>query len=158
MPRQFTHISRDEFESFLDEFAEWTEVTDKLTNTNERVYQIRLPSEHHDVLVFSTIEGDSSRGHGEDAIRTVIWDWRIDQPVSGRCKTLRIGPTKSNPDGWKGNLIEKVADLMASWRDWLAECPECGAPMVYRGQWDFFGCSRYPDCEGSREGDAVLGD
>lgn len=34
------------------------------------------------------------------------------------------------------------------------ECPECGALMVIRknkttGE-QFFGCSRYPDCEGTR--------
>lgn len=157
MPRQFTHVSRDEFESHLSSFAEWEEVTEELSNTDERVYAISLPSEHHDLLVFSTITGESSRGHGEDAIRTVIWDWRINEPVSGRSKTLRIGPTDSNPEGWKANHRPKVEDLMAHWRIYLVECPECGAPMRYRdGEYgSFFGCSRYPDCEATMEAEAV---
>ena len=70
MPRQYTHVSRSEFESYLSENAAWEEVS--LDSVNERVYKVPLPSEHHDVLIFSTIEGDSSRGHGEDAIRTVV--------------------------------------------------------------------------------------
>lgn len=149
MPRQFTHVSRDEFESFLSSFAQWEEV--ELPGTNERVYSIRLPSEHHDLLIFSTVEGGNSRGHGEDAIRTVVWDWRVEKPVSGRRKTLRIGPTDSNPDGWKGNLEPKIRDLMASWRDYTKECPDCDAPMIFHPDWSFFGCSRYPDCEGTRD-------
>ena len=150
MPRQYTHVGRSEFEGFLSDIAVWEEVS--LEGTNERVYKIPLPSEHHDVLIFSTVEGDSSRGHGEDAIRTVVWDWRIDRPVSGETKTLRIGPTKSNPDGWKGNLQPKIESRMLSWRDYTKDCPDCGSPMVYHGEWDFFGCSRYPDCEGTRDG------
>lgn len=150
MPRQFTHVRRDEFESHLSEFAVWEEVN--LKGVDERVYKIPLPSEHHDVLIFSTVVGDTSRGHGEDAIRTVLWDWEADCPVSGRRKTLRIGPTESNPEGWKANLRPKVEDLMASWRDYLKECPDCGARMQYRDGHDFFGCSRYPECEGTRNG------
>lgn len=152
MPRQYTHITRAEFEAFLAEFAVYEEAA--LDGVNERVYKIPLPSEHHDVLIFSTIEGDDSRGHGEDAIRTVVWDWRIDAPVSGETKTLRIGPTDSNPDGWRGNLKPKIENRMASWRDYTKSCPDCGAPMQYRngsGYSPFFGCSRYPDCEGTRD-------
>lgn len=150
MPRQYTHVGRAEFEAFLSEFATWEEA--ELEGVNERVYRIPLPSEHHDVLIFSTIEGDDSRGHGEDAIRTVVWDHRIDRPVSGETKTLRIGPTNSNPEGWRGNLRPKIESRVRSWRDYLKDCPNCGAPMQYRAQWDFFGCSRYPDCEGTRDG------
>ena len=150
MPRQYTHVSRDEFESFLSDIAVWEEVS--LEGTNERVYKIPLPSEHHDVLIFSTVEGESSRGHGEDAIRTVVWDWRVERPVSGESKTLRIGPTDSNPDGWKGNLLPKIQSRMLSWRDYTKDCPVCEVPMVYHEKWDFFGCSRYPDCDGTRDG------
>lgn len=148
MPRQYTHVGREEFESYLSDHAEWEEV--EMEGVDERVYKIPLPSEHHDVLIFSTLEGDSSRGHGEDAIRTVVWDWRVDRPVSGRKKTLRIGPSESNPDGWKGNHLPKLRSLMASWRDYVVDCPECSAPMVFHADHDFFGCSVYPDCEGTR--------
>lgn len=150
MPRQFTHVSRDEFESFLSSFARWEEVG--IEGTKERVYAINLPSDHHDLFIFSTVEGDSTRGHGEDAIRVVVWDYRVERPVSGRRKTLRIGPTDSNPDGWKGNLKPKVESLMLSWRDYIKDCPNCDAPMVFHPKYDFFGCSRYPDCEGTRDG------
>lgn len=150
MPRQYTHVTRSEFEDFLGSFAEYEEVA--LDGTNERVYRINLPSDDHDVLIFSTIEGDSSRGHGEDAIRCVVWSWELERPISGRRKTLRIGPTESNPEGWKGNLKPKIMDLMVSWRDYTKSCPDCGAPMVYHADYDFFGCSRYPDCEGTRDG------
>lgn len=147
MPRQYTHVSRGQFESFLDSIAEWEEVS--LEDTKERVYKIPLPSDEHDVLIFSTVEGDSSRGHGEDAIRSVVWSWELDRPVSGRKKTLRIGPTESNPDGWQGNLLPKIESLMLNWRDYVIECPACGAGMVHHsGEFgDFFGCSRYPECD-----------
>lgn len=149
MPSQFTHINREAFESWLDSFAEWKEI--ELEGTNERVYQIgELPSDKHDVLIFSTIEGSSTRACGNDAIRCVLWNWDIGAPVSGRRKTLRIAPTDSNPDGWRGNLKPKIESLMLSWRDYDKECPVCGADMRYRDRYDFFGCSRYPECEGSR--------
>jgi len=147
MARQYTHVGRSEFESFLSSFAAWDEVD--LEDTKERVYRINLPSDDHDVLIFSTVVGDSSRGHGEDAIRAVVWDWDLNRPVSGRRKTLRIGPTDSNPDGWKGNLKPKIESLMVSWRDYVVECPACGAGMVkHDGEYgEFFGCSRYPACD-----------
>lgn len=152
MPRQYINVSRSEFESFLDSIAEYEEID--LDGVNERVYKIPLPSENHDVLIMSGIEGEGSRGCGEDAIRTVVWDWRIEEPVSGRKKTLRLASSPSNPEGWKGSLRPKIQDLMLSWRDYLLDCPDCGSPMVMRdgqGYNAFFGCSRYPDCEGTRD-------
>ncbi|KGE20073.1 topoisomerase DNA-binding C4 zinc finger domain-containing protein [Paenibacillus wynnii] len=32
------------------------------------------------------------------------------------------------------------------------KCPKCNAPMVFReGSPDFYGCSRYPECRGTRQ-------
>lgn len=148
MVRKFAHITRSEFESFLSSFvANWNR--SRPEGTKEWVYDLPLPSEKHSIRVFSSIVGDDSRGCGDDAIRVTMWDHEEDTWVGGRKKTLRIGPTDSNPDGWKGNLRPKIEDMYATWRDHLKSCPKCGAPMKFRSKWDFWGCSRYPDCEGT---------
>lgn len=148
MPRHYVNITKDEFEEVLDKTVEYQEID--MAGVNERVYSIDLPSDPHDIRVFSTIVGENSRGCGRDSIKIVIWNDTLEEPVGGRRKTLRIGPTDSNPHGWKANIVPKIADLLANWRNELyGDCPECSGTMCYRnGKYgEFLGCSNYPECK-----------
>jgi restriction system protein len=53
----------------------------------------------------------------------------------------------------RGGIREKMTQARVLARDGVApECPECGKPMRKRKsqKGDFWGCSGYPDCRGSR--------
>ena len=54
----------------------------------------------------------------------------------------------------KGGIRERMTQARISARDEeVPSCPECGKPMRKRKsqKGDFWGCSAYPDCRGSRE-------
>lgn len=152
MPRHYTDVTKEEFEEVLDKAVSYQEVD--MQGVKERVYEVNLPREHLSVRIFSTVVGKHSRGCGNDAIRTVIWNDDIQEPVGGRTKTLRIGPTDANPHGWKSNLITKIADLLGNWRNEVYDnCPECGGQLCSRtGKYgEFKGCMNYPDCQYTEE-------
>lgn len=76
--------------------------------------------------------GDA-RDVGQDAIRTVVWHHEFERPIGGRRKTLRIGPSDSNPEGWRGNLRPKIEWVRQNWRVYDAAqmtCPDCGSEMT----------------------------
>jgi len=129
-------IERNEMEEFLPAAAEEVDVD----GTNERVYEMPLPSDDLTVRVFSTIEGGSSRGYGEDAIRSVVWSETAGGPVGGESKTLRIG-------SWRENLRAKLEALYASWRDYdHGTCPECGEGVLCEREGSygkFLACSEW---------------
>jgi len=151
--RQYENISEDEFDAFMDGLAEYEKSVP--ANARELVYDIPLPTDALVVRVWSTIVRGNSRAKGDDAIRAVVWDVEEEQPIGGREKTLRLGPTESNPEGWKANLRPKVRDLVVNWRSYDKMCPECGSRMALRepdrsDDWDaFWGCTNYPNCEHS---------
>ena len=129
-------IARKDFEEFLPEAAEEVDVA----NTKERVYEMPLPSDDLSVRVFSTITGESTRGYGEDAIRTVVWSETAEGPIGGETKTLRI-------QTWRGNLQDKLADVYQNWRQFdHGACPECGRGVLCErsGKYgDFLACSEW---------------
>lgn len=136
----YTVIAADEFEDALPPAAE--EVA--CENTDERVWGLPLPSDDLSVRVFSTVEGEASRGYGEDAIRCVIWSEAADGPVGGETKTLRT-------HGWDERVTQKLGSLYADWRSYdHGECPECGEGVLCErtpGQGDdwspFLACSSW---------------
>lgn len=133
MSSRYVRLNREEFESFLDSSFEWTEAD---TPYGERAYDLPLPVEHLSVRLFSTIDktDDEARSNGSDAIRCVVWNHRLGRPVGGRRKTLRIGPSRSNPEGWRGNLAPKIRDLYSNWKVYNVEmkCSECGDELAGR--------------------------
>lgn len=152
VPQSYVEITESEFEATLEKVADFEKVQD--TDASEVVYQINVPRDELVVRIFSTIDGGVSRGCGEDAIRCVLWHTGHDVPVGGKKKTLRIGPTDSNPQGWKGNLVPKIADLLANWREYYhGECHRCNGVMQLReGEYgEFLGCSNYPRCDATRQ-------
>jgi len=151
--RQYENVTEAEFDAFMDDLAKYEKSVPE--NAREIVYDIPTPSDTLVVRVWSTLVRGNSRAKGQDAIRAVVWDTEEEQPIGGREKTLRLGPTDSNPEGWKGNLRPKIVDLVSSWRDYDKECPECGNRMALRepsrgDDWDaFWGCTNYPNCQHS---------
>lgn len=113
----FKPITRQEFESFLDDHTSWSLVDERY---EELVYSINLPSERLSVRLFSGIDKHSgkSRRKGSDAIRCVVWDDWNNTPVGGEKRTHRI-------DTWEKNLLPKIQNLMVNWRDFGTECPRC---------------------------------
>lgn len=134
--RKAVVIGRNEFEEFLPPAAEEVDVD----GTGERVYEMPLPSDDLSVRVFSTVEGESTRGYGEDAIRTVVWSETAEGPVGGETKTLRIGT-------WRDNLKDKLAGVYEEWRQYdHGACPECGEGVLCErsGEYgDFLACSEW---------------
>jgi hypothetical protein len=138
--RRYTNIAQDEFEEFLDDFAQFEEVD--MDDVNEVVYSIDLPTDDLELRVFSTLQNGSARDRGDDAIRNVVWSLEDDRPVSGRRKTLRI-------ESWRSNLRPKIQDMALNWREAInPRCDECEAWMARRESehGEFWGCSNYPNC------------
>ena len=149
--RRYERVSEREFDEFMDSLATYTKKIPE--EAEEIVYDIPLPTDDLVVRVWSSISAGLARDKGSDAIRAVIWDVDEDRPIGGREKTLRIGPTDSNPEGWRGNLRPKIQDLVVRWREYDKECSECGSRMAVRepsqgDDWDrFWGCTNYPVCD-----------
>lgn len=139
--QRYTAIDRDEFEAFLDEHAEWKRGSGIAT---EFIYDIPLPQDHLTIRIFSSIDRTTgfTRPCGEDAIRCVIWNHRVGEPIAGRVRTHRI-------ETWRSNLLEKIQSLAENWRDYDRECPVCSSPLAEKeGPYgEFFGCVRYPECD-----------
>jgi len=138
--RSATVITAEQFAEFLPPAAEEVECG----NTLERVWELPLPTDDLSIRVFSTIEGETSRGYGEDAIRTVVWSAKAGGPIGGETKTLRI-------DTWRKNLQAKLESAYANWRKFdHGTCPECGEGVLCEreGKYgDFLACSTW---EGGR--------
>lgn len=146
---QFTHISRDEFEKFLDENVSYEQVDN---SDGEYEYDIPLPAENLTIRIFSTISkrSDSTRGKGSDSIKCVVWDHELEAPVSGREYTKRIR-TADDPQRWQVNLLKKIQDLMLNWRDRVRECPACGegSLVVRDGPYgEFLACNQWDGGDG----------
>jgi hypothetical protein len=154
---QYTNITETEFDDFMDDVAVFNKHVP--AQSKEVAYDIPTPNSDLVIRVFSTIVRGNSRAKGKDAIRLVVYDKAEGRPVGGRKKTLRLAPTESNPEGWKGNLRPKIIDLIKNWREYDRHCPECGHRMTVRqpdrgDDWDaFWGCEAYPDCKHSESMD-----
>lgn len=155
MSATYVRITSEEMEATIREIVPSAEKTN-VPGTNEEVYDLPLPADELTVRVFTTVQAGVGRDLGKDAIRCVVWNHEHDCPVGGRRKTLRIGPSKSNPEGWKGNLGEKIRDLYGSWRDYDRTCPECPGVLVERvpgpdDDWSrFLACSNWDGGDGCR--------
>jgi len=153
--RRYEKVSEKEFDEFMDSVAAYTKRLPE--DANEIVYDIPLPVDELVVRVWSTVVAGQARAKGNDAIRCVVWDVERDRPIGGREKTLRIGPTDSNPEGWQGNLRPKIQDVVANWRKYDKVCDDCGSRMAVRepgrnDNWDpFWGCTEYPVCKNAAD-------
>lgn len=145
--REYTQITREDFEEFLDTLdSSWQPVD--VPGTGEIVYQSKdfAPSDDNIVLlIYSTIDRHRgvSRGKGSDAIRLVAHHKAIGKPISGRRKTLRIKT-------WRKNLREKIEDMMGNESEVIRKCTACGTGYMVKREGkfgEFLGCTQYPGCQ-----------
>jgi hypothetical protein len=154
MSATYTCITAGDFEDFITGLVPGAELADP-EGVSEEVWDLPLPHDDLSIRVFSTVAGGEGRDRGSDAIRCTLWHHGEDAPVGGRRKTLRIGPSESNPEGWRRNLREKVEDLYANWRsEYNGRCPKCSGVLVKRepgagDDWSpFLACSRWDGGDG----------
>jgi hypothetical protein len=144
--RYYVQISEEAFDDFMEEelYAKYTKHVP--AGSKEVAYDIPTPHDDLVIRVFSTIYRGVSRDKDRDSIKAVVYDTSAGRLIDGRTKTLRIGPTASNPRGWKGNLRPKILDLIKNWRRRNRLCENCGRRMhvVEPGRNDdwpaFWGC------------------
>ena len=161
MSKSYTQFDRDEFEYVLNtiEFDDldrepgdgFRKVAAVDTRADELVYDLPLDHDDLSIRVFSSLDAKTGRARskGADAIRTVVWSAEADAPVGGKKRTNRI-------ETWPKNLRAKILALIDEYDEYDVACPECGAPMAHRdGKYgEFFGCTRYPKCDATLDGDA----
>jgi hypothetical protein len=133
-------ISRGEMHEFLTAQG-FVEIS--LQGTRERVFaKIVDPAKGREISlrVYTTIEGESSRGNGEDAIRTVLVT-RVD----GLIKIVGSDKRVHRVAGWKANLQSRID----RWQEQIGpSCPKCSRATVRRKskRGPFWGCCNYPVC------------
>lgn len=143
MTGSYTTIREEEFVEFLNDIAAFDRVSTG-RDTREEVYDLPLPADRLSIRVFSSIDSRTgvSRACGADAIRCVVWNHDIEEPVGGRVRTHRIST-------WKENLSDKITSLYSQWRKYDQRCPDCGGCLVLRDgkHGEFHGCVNYPSCD-----------
>ncbi len=113
----------------------------QVPGTKELVYG-KIVGSNLCLRVYTSIEGESSRGVGEDAIRTVLVT-----KVGDQVKFVGVDKRVHRVENWATNLQSRID----GWREQLGPgCPKCGCVTVRRTsrRGFFFGCVRYPDCNG----------
>jgi len=141
MGSRYVHITRKEFESFMDENL-FVCLNDDQTR-QELVYAYMWHDGAYALKVYSSITlGGGARDVGADAIRVVLF---VNTPAGMRpmWKAARVYRTQ----GWRENLQQRIDEGLlrgCDGRDY--ECPECGAPMILREgkRGPFWGCTMFP--------------
>lgn len=133
-------VSRQDMDSFLTAqgFVEM-----QVAGVKERVYGkvvSQMVTGPLCLRVYTSIEGESSRPLGEDAIRTVLVT-RVD----GAVKVIGADRRVHRVEGWRENLQKRLD----TWSEQLGpKCPKCGAVTVRKQsrRGPFWGCCKYPVC------------
>jgi hypothetical protein len=133
---QYTEISLQEMDTFMEKRG-FSEI--ELTGVQEKVYG-KIVAPGICLRIFSTIARGVSRPVGADAIRLVLVtrDGEHIKSIGKSTKVLRI-------ETWRENLDKKIN----AWKGYLGPlCGRCACQTVARkGRYgDFWGCTRYPDC------------
>jgi len=144
--RQYTSITRQEFEEFLATTRPEWELVDE-AKSKEHVYEASTRDSKRANIVlrlYSSIDErtDKCRDKGSDAIRLLVFDTSTGRPVGGRTKTLRIKT-------WEKNLRKKIESVWGELDQYINICDECNSVMVIRdGKYgEFYSCNSYPDCD-----------
>lgn len=113
----------------------------KMPGTKEIVYSKFVDKSRNICLrVLTSIVGETSRGTGEDAIRTVLVT-KVGQDV----KIIGCDKRVHRVEGWRANLQKRLD----GWAEQLGPaCPKCEAATIQRRSRRglFWGCCRYPVC------------
>jgi hypothetical protein len=134
----FVNITAQEMSEFLTPRG-FKEI--EVSYCRETVYG-RDMGNGYTLAVFTGIEFGESRRKGKDAIRVAL--------MHGG-KVLTSLPHVKRVTEWKANLT----DRLRSWKTMAhaLPCPLCGSLLLLRRskQGKFYGCSRYPECKGTRQ-------
>lgn len=131
-------ISRREMHEFLTAqgFKEMM-----LQGTKERVYGKVVDAKTPICLrVYTSVEGESTRGVGEDAIRCVLVT-----KVGNETKIIGSDKRVHRVAGWRANLQNRLDN----WQDQLGPtCPKCKGMTTRKRsrRGPFWGCCKYPVC------------
>lgn len=114
----------------------------QVPGTKERVYSKVVDKSRQVCLrVYTSIVGESSRGVGEDAIRTVLV-----AKVNGEVKVIGGDRRVHRVEGWRANLQNRLD----GWPEQFGPaCPKCQGLTVRRrsARGPFWGCCKYPICK-----------
>lgn len=127
------------------EGAGFTQV--RVAGTSELVFERGTAEPKVRIRVYTTINpwGDG-RAKGSDAGRVVLVGSGSNRPL---WSAKRVHRTK----GFLDNLLERCREAWHAASS-LQRCPDCGAFMTVRESKrsgdKFLGCSRYPECRGTR--------
>lgn len=145
--RTYQNITAVEMSAFLIS-RKFQQIT--LPGVNEIVWAkiVPHPTRKLSLRVYTGIKlaDGQSRDVGADAIRATLFEKSGDQIVMAR-GTLAVRRTGT----WRQNLDERILDLEANPGERVT-CPKCSALMSVRDSkhGKFYGCSRYPQCDGKR--------
>jgi hypothetical protein len=144
MAATYKNISLTEFDSYLKNLG-FAPIT--VPNCKEAVYG-KIIGPRLCLRIFSGIVGESSRGCGEDAIRTAIVYKDEDGAIVPVGKQKRV----HRVEGWKKNLANRIDEATTR----THETCHCGRPMVVRKnaktESEFWGCIGFSSkkCSGTK--------
>ena len=144
---EFIKISRDNFNTFLNEYTLTTASPIMLDepSSNEIIYEIPTEKSTITIKIYSSVDKFSgiTRDIGEDAIRCVLFDFISQKPVGKAKRTHRM-------TNWKERLKEKLDELKEETKK-IQICKTCNSAMVLRNssRGEFYGCLSYPNCKSS---------
>ncbi len=141
----FVTFSKQDFDEFMSKHYPNSSLSPFSPEVSEYIYLIPTNIPHIIVKVFSSIDTRTniSREYGSDALRVVLYNNKINRPISSPHKS-HIKRMKN----WRLYLKSAITELKNKVEFYNRTCPKCGNPLVHRisKRGDFFGCSSYPQC------------
>lgn len=141
----FVTFSKQEFDEFMSKHYHNSSLFPPAPDTMEYIYSIPTNVPHIIVKVFSSIDirTNFSREYGSDALRAILFNTKINRPISHPHKS-HIKRMKN----WRLYLKSAITELKNKVEFYNRTCPKCGNPLVHRisKKGEFFGCSSYPQC------------
>lgn len=142
----FVTFSKSDFDEFMGKHYPNSSLFPLSPDTMEYIYLIPTTIPNIIVKVFSSIDirTNVSREYGSDALRVILYNAKINRPISHPHKS-HIKRMKN----WRLYLKSAITELRNKMEFYNRTCPKCGNPLVHRiskNKTDFFGCSSYPQC------------
>ncbi len=141
----FVTFSKSDFDEFMAKHYPNSSLSPPSLDTMEYIYLIPTTIPNIIVKVFSSIDirTNTSREYGSDALRVILYNTKINRPISHPRKS-HIKRMKN----WRLYLKSAITESKNKVEFYNRTCPKCGNPLVHRisKRGEFFGCSSYPQC------------
>lgn len=157
MTKEYVPISYSEFH---DRMVSINAVQKNISGCYEHVYEIPVitrsnKSYPYKIRIYSSIDIETgvSRECGEDAIRIMLVNSSSDRPLRVEKRVNRVGNEVLK------RVVDRSRDLFKYAINQNHHCPKCGSLLVTRKNKDkksFIGCSSYPDCKYTKEGELSI--